>query len=83
MTLFWSLNKLSGRTLLSSKFHCRVDERSTFYNPRPSLSTFTLMLIILPLKFYAGRQLHGYFEMLRTTKTSNMLNEISTQQQKA
>ena len=32
--------------------------------------------------YYAGRQLHGYFEMLRTTKTLNMLNEISTQQQK-
>ena len=46
-----------------------------FYNPRPSLSAFTLMLIILPLKFYAGRQLHGYFEMLRTTKTLNMLKK--------
>ena len=45
MSLFWSREKLSGRTLLSCKFSLPCDETSTLYSPRPSFPTFSLMFI--------------------------------------
>ena len=48
MSLFWSWNKLSGKTLLYRKFSLPSDKRLTLYSPRPSLPTFSLMLITPP-----------------------------------
>ena len=39
MSLFWSLQKLSGRALLSYKFSLPCDKTSTLYSPQPSLPT--------------------------------------------
>ena len=50
MSLFWSWNKLSGKTLLSRKFSLPCDKRLTLYCPRPNLPTFSLILIT-PLNF--------------------------------
>ena len=48
MSLFWSWNKLSGKTLLYRKFSLPSDKGLTLYSPRPSLPTFSLMLITPP-----------------------------------
>ena len=50
MSLFWSREKVSGRTLLSRKFSLPCDKRLTIYSPWPSLPTFSLMFIT-PLNF--------------------------------
>ena len=71
MSLFWSLQKLSGRALLSYKFSLPCDKTSTLYSPRPSLPTFSLMFIV-PLNFEYQTST-GYFKMSHTTKTSNIL----------
>ena len=70
MPLFWLLQKLSGRTLLSYKFSLPCDKKSTLYSPQPSFPTFSLMFIV-PFNFKC-RTSTGYFEMPQTTKTSKM-----------
>ena len=45
MSLFWSLKKLTGRTLLSCKFSLPFDATPTLYSSRPSLPTFQLLFI--------------------------------------
>ena len=60
MSLFWSLQKLSGRALLSYKFSLPCDKTSTLYSSRPSLPTFSLMFIV-PLNFKYQTST-GYFK---------------------
>ena len=76
MSLFWSGEKLSGRTLLSCKFSLRCDETSILHSPWPSLPTYSLMSITL-LNFNAGRKL-VVFKCLALPKTSNMLFVFNT-----
>ena len=59
MSLFWSRQKLSVRTLLSRKFSLPCDERLTLYSSRPSLPHFSLMFIT-PFNFRC-RTSTGYF----------------------
>ena len=79
MPLFWSLQTLSGRTLLCYNFSLPCDKKSTLHSPQPSFPTFSLMFIV-PFNFKC-RTSTGYFEMPQTTKTSKMLiifNSIMT-----